>query len=56
MDSSYHFIGSLFAHERPTAKHLVDMLLQRINDPGSTPAAMIKKPELVVRESTKKAP
>ncbi|HUC94186.1 MAG TPA: LacI family DNA-binding transcriptional regulator [Paenibacillus sp.] len=112
MDSSYHFIASLFARERPTAlllsnevtstaalnalidkgfsipddvslvafgypdffrytrpslttvgldivwqgNHLVDMLLQRINDPGSTPAAMIKKPELVVRESTKKAP
>lgn len=33
---------------------LVDMLLQRIHDRSRIPAAMVKKPELVIRESTKK--
>lgn len=111
MDSSYHFISSLFSQQKPTAlilsnevtaiaalnalsdkglkipddvslvafgypdlfrytrpslttvgqdivwqgNNLVDMLLQRINDPDRIPSALIKKPELVVRESTKKA-
>jgi DNA-binding LacI/PurR family transcriptional regulator len=35
---------------------LVDMLLQRIHDPNTIPPALIKKQELIIRDSTKKAP
>lgn len=38
------------------SNQLVDMLLQRIQDPQTRPPALVKKQELIVRESTKRAP
>ncbi|WP_165452589.1 LacI family DNA-binding transcriptional regulator [Paenibacillus thalictri] len=34
--------------------HLVDMLLQRIQEHKNTPPPLIRKPELIIRESTRK--
>jgi len=35
-------------------KAMVDMLFQRIEEYGTVPPALIKRPELVIRESTQR--